>query len=311
VPHFHRIARFGGAVLLSAAGWWFGTGLHPLWLLLWVAPVPVLLLSANLSPFPAWIAVSFARALGALNEWTYLADDLRVPFVTRVGAVVGPAFVIGLLTLVWRRLALSGKPLFAALALSTGLTALEYVYATNSPEGTFDSLANAQLGFLPVVQLAALTGIWGINFLIWFFPGLLSTALVRGLSVGKRVTAVAVLVLVTLLSPGYGFARLGQKAEASENVTAAAIAMDARMISADTAESVRLLGRYADESRRAAMKGSSIIVLPEKIAVVSESDMSAMRKLYDSHTIPGHFRFADLQRYGFPGADTRLWDSAY
>ena len=73
-------------------------------------------------------------------------------------------------------------------------------------------LANAQLGFLPVVQLAALTGIWGINFLIWFFPGLLSAALVRGLSVGKRVTAVAVLVLVTLLSLGYGFARLGQKA---------------------------------------------------------------------------------------------------
>jgi len=86
---------------------------------------------------------------------------------------------------------------------------------------------------------------------------------------------------------------LGKRPEASENVTAAAIAMDARMISADTAESVRLLERYADESRRAAMKGSSIIVLPEKIAVVSESDMSAMRKLYDSHTIPGHFRFAD------------------
>ena len=53
MPHFHRIARFGGAVLFSAAGWWFGTGLHPLWPLLWVAPVPVLLLSANLSPFPA------------------------------------------------------------------------------------------------------------------------------------------------------------------------------------------------------------------------------------------------------------------
>jgi hypothetical protein len=51
-----------------------------------------------------------------------------------------------------RRLALSSKPLFAALALSTGLTALGYAYATNSSEGSFDSLTNAQLGFLPMIS---------------------------------------------------------------------------------------------------------------------------------------------------------------
>jgi apolipoprotein N-acyltransferase len=280
MPEYKKIARFAGAVLLSAAGWWFGTGLHPLWPLVWLAPVPVLFLSTSVSPLSALVAVALARALGALNEWTYLSDYLRLPLVMRLGAVVLPALVTGLFALIWRRFAVSGKPLFAALSLSTGLTAVEYVYTTQSPNGTFDSQAYTQLDFLPVVQLAALTGIWGINFLIWFFPGLLSAALVRGQSGRTRATAFAVLVVVTLSCIAYGFVRLGPTAKASGNVRATALASDARIFPTDAAESLHWLERYADESRRAAMNGSSIIVLPEKIAVVTEPDTPAVRRVY-------------------------------
>jgi apolipoprotein N-acyltransferase len=280
MPEHKRSTRFAGAVLLSGAGWWFGTGLHPLWPLVWIAPMPVLFLSASVSPLSALLAVTLARAVGTLNEWTYLSDYLRLPLIARLGAVVVPALVTGLFALMWRRFAVSGKPLFAALSLSTGLTGIEYIYTIKSPNGTWDSLAYTQPDFLPVVQLTAVTGIWGINFLIWFFPGLLSAALVRGLSMRVRLTAVAVLLAVTISCLAYGLARLGQTVQASENVRATALASDAKIFPTDAAASLHWLERYADESRRAATSGSGIIVLPEKIAAVTESDLPTMRKAY-------------------------------
>jgi apolipoprotein N-acyltransferase len=83
---------------------------------------------SSVSPFSALLAVTLARAVGTLNEWTYLSDYIRLSLMARLGAVVVPAFVTGLFALMWRRFAVSAKPLFAALSLSTGLTGLEYIY---------------------------------------------------------------------------------------------------------------------------------------------------------------------------------------
>jgi apolipoprotein N-acyltransferase len=68
--------------------------------------------------------------------------------------------------------------------------------------------------------------------------------------------------------------------EASEKVRATALASDAKIFATNAAESRDWLERYADESRHAALNGSGIIVLPEKIAALTESDLPAVRKAY-------------------------------
>ncbi|HNH26310.1 MAG TPA: nitrilase-related carbon-nitrogen hydrolase [Anaerolineales bacterium] len=83
-------------------------------------------------------------------------------------------------------------------------TALDFFQANGSPFGTFGASAYSQRGFLPVMQIASVTGIWGITFamslfastvnrfwegnaspLSWASAGLL--VLILGLSLGRTL----------------------------------------------------------------------------------------------------------------------------
>ena len=55
-----RIGLGLGTIAASAALLWFGSGLHPLWPLMWFAPLPVLLLAVR--------ATAWEAALGAFSH---------------------------------------------------------------------------------------------------------------------------------------------------------------------------------------------------------------------------------------------------
>jgi len=54
--------------------------------------------------------------------------------------------------------------------------ACEFARARLTPGATWDSIAYTQYGNLPLMQLAALTGIWGISFLIAWFASIMNWA---------------------------------------------------------------------------------------------------------------------------------------
>ncbi len=60
------------AVTLSALGWWFGSGLQPIWWLTWLAPLPVLLLATRVRARCSAMAAFAAYAIGGVNQWNYL-----------------------------------------------------------------------------------------------------------------------------------------------------------------------------------------------------------------------------------------------
>jgi apolipoprotein N-acyltransferase len=47
---------------------------------------------------------------------------------------------------------------------------IEYLRNLTTPHGTAGSLAYSQLRFLPFLQLASVTGPWGMTFLLLLFP---------------------------------------------------------------------------------------------------------------------------------------------
>src|SRR5579864_1640533 len=57
---------------ISAALFFLGTGLAPLWPLIWLAPIPLLWVARRLSARQAFVIAGAAYALGSLNEWSYL-----------------------------------------------------------------------------------------------------------------------------------------------------------------------------------------------------------------------------------------------
>jgi len=57
------------AILASGLGLFFGTGLHPVWWLTWIAPIPVLVAAARLSRRWTFATAFVAWLLGDLNMW--------------------------------------------------------------------------------------------------------------------------------------------------------------------------------------------------------------------------------------------------
>src|SRR5579871_3386480 len=156
-----RLPTALAALALSALAQGFGSGLHPLWLLAWLAPVPMLLAAPRLGPWTCFAAAAVAHAIGDLNTWTYASV---VPFPIHVALILVPALAWGASVLLYRRFVRMGRLGSALLSVPLAWTVYEYLWESASPHGTFFDLAYTQMNCLPVIQVAALTGHLGIGF---------------------------------------------------------------------------------------------------------------------------------------------------
>ncbi|WP_225737621.1 hypothetical protein [Dyella acidiphila] len=73
------VGASAAAIVLSALLLWWGTGLEPLWPLLWLAPIPVLLVATRASVGRTAIVAFAAWFIGTLNIWHYLHGLIEVP----------------------------------------------------------------------------------------------------------------------------------------------------------------------------------------------------------------------------------------
>ena len=96
------------ATALAALGWWFGSGLQPLWWFAWLAPLPVLCLAPRVRTPWAALAAFVAFALGGLNQWVYLHEAIRLPMPIVMYAIGMPAIALTLCVVLYRRLLLRG-----------------------------------------------------------------------------------------------------------------------------------------------------------------------------------------------------------
>ena len=72
------------------------------------------------------------------------------------------------------------KRLFlVAFAFPVYWVTCEYLTAIMSPHSTWGNLAYTQMDFLPLIQIASVTGLWGISFVVFLFAGTVA-ALVSG-----------------------------------------------------------------------------------------------------------------------------------
>ncbi|MGD0669171.1 MAG: nitrilase-related carbon-nitrogen hydrolase [Bryobacteraceae bacterium] len=266
--------RRGGAALLAVVSTavlvWFGTGLNPAWPLIWFAPLPLLLFAARSSGWGAAAAASLAWLAGSLNLWHYLSATLRAPLAARAPIFLILALVFAAAVLLFRALLRRGACWSALLAFPAAWVSFEYLRNLTTPHGTAGSLAYSELNFLPVLQLASVTGPWGISFLVLLFSAALAigfdlrrTAPKQALRIAGAGLGVTALVLV------FGAVRLALPA-ASQRVRVGLIASDqpANVDVADEgASTARLFRDYAAAAEGLVARGAQVIVLPEKLGV--------------------------------------------
>lgn len=260
------------ASLSTGVLFFFGTGLEPKWFITWLASLPVLVLAPRISG-KATAAVAFTGyLLGTLNVAGYYLDTLELPIPLVAGIFTVTSAIFCGAAILFRTLLLQDRLLLAVVTFGSLFAGAEYVLANAVPGGANWSLAPTQAEFLPMVQLASVTGIWGVSFLVAVTPAAVAVILTRRApTTGRlRVGIAAAAVLATSLS--YGFVQLDKDHRAPSvhvALLAARLPAPEPILDVSTSEGLRLL-----EADLAALANvpprTQIVVLPEKDLIVDE-----------------------------------------
>jgi apolipoprotein N-acyltransferase len=251
------------AIALSAIAFYFGNGLHPHWWMMWIAAVPVLVFSYHSSARASLLVAFMAYLIGYLNLWTYF-KVLEVPLVVRLIAFLGTSLIFAAGVLLSRTFFLRERRILAIFALPVVWESFEFASSWGR-NGTALNIAYSQMDCLPLLQLACITGIWGIGFLLFFFSSAIAQIIyLRRLS---RDTLIPLTVTIAILT--FGFWRLQSAVDGSE-IRIGLAASDQRPLLGPENKATAITDSYVKAIGDLAREGASVVVLPEKILTTDD-----------------------------------------
>jgi apolipoprotein N-acyltransferase len=259
---------FTTAALLLA-----GDGMNPVWPLMWIAFIPVLLLVAETTSWGVAAATAaLSMLLGNLTLLYYLHVVLHAPVITWLipFSIASLLFAVGVL--LFRALLHRGAAFSAVIALPAFWTVCEYLASFAPANGTAGSLAYTQERFLPILQVASLTGPWGITFLLLLFPSAVASGVylsLRRLPEARLVLGSAFAVLAVAIL--FGAIRLTAPIS-QHNINVGLLDTDIVVFAEQAAEMQWLVKSYAEQAEKLARAGAQIIVMPEKTGLLLERD---------------------------------------
>jgi apolipoprotein N-acyltransferase len=279
--------------------------------LLWLAAGALLVavVTRTTVPVAAWLALTFllrgTRTLpgGRALAWLWLALYAALAVGNRGVMPIGDPFyffvvavlaTLGTLPFALDRLAaprLAG--LGSTLVFPMAWVAVEFLRSRVLPSATFGALGYTQYGNLPLMQLAAFTGIWGISFLIAWLAAVVNGAWEQGFArpaAAPPVLACASALSIVLLG---GSARLALAPRATEPLRAAVVTFPldlfapgevTRILSGRlSVDEVRRLGPkverlhdwFLEKTEQEARGGARLVAWPETALIVFAEDEPA------------------------------------
>ena len=282
-----RLPKFSlviGAGVVSAGLFYFGTGLHPTWWLLWLAPIPVHSDCAATS-HQRCVSTRLNRVVPRRNEPMELSQACnRAAVAHRHSFFVIAAAVFGLGVLFTRSFLRRGSLFLAAFAFPVYWVTCEYHQRGD--------IASQHMGQSRLHTNGFSAGDPD-RFGHWPLGNQLRCVFVRCYSCGtlqrRRPTpaaprdwqsSVGLVISAVLL---FGEWRL-QSNSPAKSVSVTLIAKDVPMslYLGSEQQAIELFREYADEIRRATTAGTQAVVLPEKIGRVSESALAQVDALFSS-----------------------------
>jgi apolipoprotein N-acyltransferase len=261
------------AVLATSTLLIAGNGMEPRWPLMWIVFLPVLLFAATAKSRISAAAVTAASMLlGSYPMLRYLHGSLHLPLIAWLVPFGLASLLLAANTLLFRALLRRGSLWSAAFAFPSFWVVIEYFASFVPANGTAGSLAYTQLRFLPILQLASLTGLWGITFLLLLFQSTLVVAVFTWRTQPRRALTL-LLTTCALLTAAllFGTVRLTSQ-PASSNIGVGLLVTDAIDIAAPGAPADQLLRDYASHAEDLARRRAQIVVMPEKVAVLLNAD---------------------------------------
>jgi apolipoprotein N-acyltransferase len=273
------VKRLTGIVALatSAIAFYYGTGLHPHWWMTWIAAAPVLAYAYSASARSSALVAFFAFLVGASNLWGYF-QVLEIPIPVRCLALVVMALAFTAGVMLSRAFFRRRQYALTLLSLPVVYVAFEFAMSWGR-NGTALNLSYSQMNCLPLLQLASLTGIWGIAFCVLFFSSALAQLIaLRKLQAPIAFTTAAVFIAVF----AFGTLRLTNTPD-GRSISIGLAASDQRPLLGNEAKAASTTDSYLKAIDQLARQGAEIIVVPEKSMTTSDyREGNFYRKMRDA-----------------------------
>jgi apolipoprotein N-acyltransferase len=254
------------AIIFSGLCWHFSNGLTgDFWYLLWVAPIPVLVISLRVTGKMAFGISFIAYLIGRLSWFTYLVSVATL--VPAIIFTIAFAFFFSIIISITRQTVLKSNSWYAVLAFPVFFTAFEFLLMKFSPDGSAGSISYSQSNVLPVIQIASLTGILGITFLITFIPSAIAIGYHFRKEINKLKPLSVFSSILLLFAFIFGMIRICGSSD-KNTIKAGLVVLEEKFhdMSAqpDFKMGLQTTNYYMKKIANLASQGAKVVVLPER-----------------------------------------------
>lgn len=198
-------------ILLTSVFFALSLGQQQYWFFLWLIPLPAMLYcqraSLRSSIFVALIA--YVSGCTTVIFHRYLYSVYPIPFALIPSLIHGMAFT---LIIVLYRICLDRIPAWlSVLVFPACWTAYQIVWTYTNLSYFIHFGIGTQAYFLPMLQLASITGMWGISFAVSVFASSIATAFYFFRQPVKMFTSLLVGTVIIGGSLAFGYYRLDHK----------------------------------------------------------------------------------------------------
>jgi apolipoprotein N-acyltransferase len=278
------------SVILSGICWYLSNGLSgDSWFLLWLAPVPVLIVALNSSGKKAFTISFLAYLIGRVSWFAYLikvATFIPAVILTLLLPLIFALIVIGTRYIVFKtkfRIGIFAFPVF--------FTVYEFLLIRFSADGTAGSIAYSQANFLPVIQIASVTGILGITFVVTLVPSILAAGWFHRKEKNSFKMALFLSMAIVFLICLFGAVRINEKVE-KKTITAGLVVLDeSHHFVTDKPvlkDELNTLSIYADSISGLAVRGAKLVVLSERAFNINAETESALFQMLSNTAKENH-----------------------
>lgn len=256
----------------------------------WIIPItawlaPIFIIRFMRTQRRAWLAYLVLVVVSAVAS--HFALPPLLPMRTEI--LTGAAIVTSLIYLA-DRLLVPRLPGFAGtLVFPLAYTAAEFINTATNPVGSFGMTAYTQYDNLALLQLASVTGMWGIVFLMSWLASAVNWAWERAFDWPQTRLGITVYVGILALVLLFGQTRLWFAPSSTDTVRVAGItAVDFRSHQDEMMQALdqdreafrRMMAArhaaYFEATIREAQAGAQIVVWPEFSAPVAAEDEAAL-----------------------------------
>jgi apolipoprotein N-acyltransferase len=245
----------------------FAVGLNPIWWLVWLVPVPLLLMAFRTSLHEARWIIILAAVIGTCSNFRYFRLVMPLPAVITV--IAAQTLLWGFLIIATRRLVVRYKSWWTVFVYPVFCVAADTLMAALLPDGDWGSLAYSQADQLPILQITSLLGTSGLLFLLTLVPAALALAIAYGRSLRHGWRAYTLTALLLASSISYGLFRLQSPVHGKETTFGLVSIDDVIGLNASASYSSDILQHYDQLVAALASRGAQVIVLPEKVALLT------------------------------------------